>query len=422
MWKKRIALGEKVSLKLTRTETKSILEELPCLDRQHEQTIQETPAGKPVMMTLDDLEDFCGYIAAEANHTEDKKLGRKLDRVFEKCQRLLDSYTDEQDCEITAKRARQKFTKGSSDVVAGKAPATISFGLKSKPPKSSKFPVKITKLQRDSLLLYTRLKAAISKRVEAADEGTQIIKCTKKELDHMHDEISQAVVYARSPHKQRLVAIQKKVNDILDEIQLEEFGMERPKQRRRPVSNSNMLIQLKVILLEVMPTVWRRFQIEDCTLGDLHEHIQLAMGWENCHMHQFTIEGEQYGPPMPDDFEREIKDESQVRLSDLLPVSGKRFRFRYEYDFGDGWQHEILFEGFPPMEEGKKLPLCVEGDRACPPEDTGGPWGYAEYLDALTDSDHDRHDEFIEWCGSFDPQDFSAEKATKAMRRGLPTL
>jgi hypothetical protein len=146
------------------------------------------------------------------------------------------------------------------------------------------------------------------------------------------------------------------------------------------------------------------------------------MGWQNCHMHQFTIEGERYGTPLPDDFDMETRDESQVRLSDLLPASGKRFRFSYEYDFGDGWQHEILFEGYPPMEEGKKLPLCVEGERACPPEDIGGPWGYAEYLDALADSNHDRHDEFMEWSGSFDPENFSAEKATKAMRKGLPTL
>ena len=78
MWKKRIPPGEKVPLKLTPTETKAILEELMCLDRQYEQAIQDTPTGKPVMMTLDDLEDFAGYIAAEANHTEDKKLGRKV--------------------------------------------------------------------------------------------------------------------------------------------------------------------------------------------------------------------------------------------------------------------------------------------------------------------------------------------------------
>jgi len=107
MWKKRIQPGEKVPLKLTPTETKAILEDLMCLDFQYEQAIQETPAGKSVMMTLDDLEDFAGYVAAEANHTEDKKLGRKLDKVFDKCQQLLNTYTDEPDDAITAEQAKE---------------------------------------------------------------------------------------------------------------------------------------------------------------------------------------------------------------------------------------------------------------------------------------------------------------------------
>ena len=420
MWKKRIPPGDKVPLKLTPAETKAILEDLMCLDRECEQIIQETPAGKPVMMSLDDLEDFAGYVAAEANHTEDKKLGRKLDKVFDKCQKLLDTYTDEPDDAITAAQAKQKLTKGISDVVAGKASATISFRLKSKTPKSTKFSIKITQHQRESLLLYTRLKAAIKRRIETAEEGTQMIEFTKKELDHMHDEIGQAVVYARSPHKQRLVAIQKKVDDILEEIQLEDFGFERPKQRRRPDSKSDLLIQLKVTLLEIRPTIWRRIQVKNCTLGDLHEHIQTAMGWENCHMHEFVIDGERYGIPTPGDFGAETKDESRVRLSELLPKSGKRFRFQYVYDFGDDWRHEILFEGYPLLEKAKKYPLCLEGERACPPDDIGGPWGYAEFLDALSDSDHERHDEFMEWSGSFNPEDLSVEQVTRAMRKGLP--
>ena len=230
MWKKRISPGERVPLKLTPTETKAILGDLMCLDREYEQLIQEAPAGKPVMMTLDDLEDFGGYIAAEANHTEDKRLGRKLDRVFDKCQRLLNTYTDEPDDTITAEQAKQKLTKGINDAPPGKEPAIISFRLKSKTPKSAKFPIKITQHQRDSLLRYTQLKVAIKKRVESAEEGTQIIEFTKKELDHIQDETGHAVVYARSPHKQRLVAIQKKVDDILEEIRLEDFGFERPKQ------------------------------------------------------------------------------------------------------------------------------------------------------------------------------------------------
>ena len=232
MWKKCISPGERVPLKLTPTEIRAILEGLMCLDREYEKLIQEAPAGKPVMMTLDDLEDFGGYIAAEANHTEDKRLGRKLDRVFDKCQRLLETYTDEPGDTITAEQAKQKLTKGINDAPPGTEPATIvSFRPKSKTPKSAKFPIKITQHQRDSLLQYTQLKVAIKKRVESAEEGTHVIEFTKKELDHLQDETGQAMVYARSPHKQRLAAIRKKVDGILEEICLEDFGYERPNQR-----------------------------------------------------------------------------------------------------------------------------------------------------------------------------------------------
>ena len=191
MWKKQISRGERVPLKLTPTETKAILGDLMCLDPEYEQLIQDTPAGKPVMMTLDDLEDFGGYIAAEANHTDDKRLGRILDRVFDKCQRLLETYTDDPGDAITAEQAKQKLTKGIKDSKPGKEPAIISFRPKSKKPKSAKFPIKFTQHQRDSLLQYTQLKAAIKKRVESAGKATNAIEFTKNELDHLQDETGQ---------------------------------------------------------------------------------------------------------------------------------------------------------------------------------------------------------------------------------------
>jgi hypothetical protein len=107
-------------------------------------------------------------------------------------------------------------------------------------------------------------------------------------------------------------------------------------------------------------------------------------------------------------------------LATLLAQDGSRFRFEYEYDFGDGWEHEVLFEGCMHAEKGVRYPLCLEGERACPPEDVGGTDGYREYLEAMADPQHEEHDPFMEWRGPFDPEAFSAEEATKAMRRGLP--
>jgi hypothetical protein len=107
-------------------------------------------------------------------------------------------------------------------------------------------------------------------------------------------------------------------------------------------------------------------------------------------------------------------------VSDIVPQSGKRFVFKYEYDFGDGWEHEVLFEGCLEPEKGKKYPVCLEGKRACPPEDVGGVWGYEDFLGAIADPKHERHEEFMDWNGPFDPDDFDPKKTTREMKKGLP--
>ena len=109
-----------------------------------------------------------------------------------------------------------------------------------------------------------------------------------------------------------------------------------------------------------------------------------------------------------------------TKISDVLPKSGERFQIKYEYDFGDSWHHEILFEGCLPTSKGVRYPVCIEGERACPPEDVGGVGGYAEYLEILVDVDDDRHEDMLRWRGKFDPEKFDAGKATKLMQRGLP--
>jgi len=133
------------------------------------------------------------------------------------------------------------------------------------------------------------------------------------------------------------------------------------------------------------------------------KQIQAAFGLSNYHMHQFEIYGERYGPSSPDDFNfgTEMIDESSVLLSQLIRKSGKRTKWMYEYDFGDGWRHEIVFEGYTLIDTKVKYPVCVEGERACPPEDVGGPWGYAEYLEAIADPDHER---YLESLAAFDSE------------------
>jgi len=188
-----------------------------------------------------------------------------------------------------------------------------------------------------------------------------------------------------------------------------------PKKSR--TDKSNLLFQFKITLLEIKPLIWRRVQVLDCTLGVLHEVIQAAMGWENCHLHQFIVDGVRYGVPEP---ELRLKNEDKVLLSQIVPKGGKGFRFRYEYDFGDSWIHDIVFEGCSPNDLGKNYSLCLDGARACPPEDSGGPWGYDDFLEAITDPKHERHGELLDWMGgAFDPEEFDAKTATMAMMKAV---
>jgi hypothetical protein len=187
---------------------------------------------------------------------------------------------------------------------------------------------------------------------------------------------------------------------------------------------TGLAYQFKITLLGVKPPVWRRIQVQDCTLDTLHEHIQTAMGWTNSHLHHFRVGEHLFADPMlmEENFEdMDYVDSTTTMASDIVPKSGKQFRFLYEYDFGDSWDHEILFEGCPKADAGRQYPVCLEGERACPPEDVGGMWGYTEFLEAIGNEKHKRHEELLEWIGgSFDPEEFDPAKATKAMKQGLP--
>jgi hypothetical protein len=184
------------------------------------------------------------------------------------------------------------------------------------------------------------------------------------------------------------------------------------------------LYQFKITLKDIQPPIWRRIQVKNSSLDKLHEYIQTAMGWTNSHLHQFKIDGIVYGDP--DLLCEGWLDETQpvnsldTKVSAVIPEDGKRFRFEYEYDFGDSWQHEILFDGCLHTEKGSRYPVCLEGERACPPEDVGGISGYQEYLVVMADPKHEEHKSFMKWRGPFDSEAFDAGATTRRMRRGLP--
>src|SRR5690349_16792675 len=160
-------------------------------------------------------------------------------------------------------------------------------------------------------------------------------------------------------------------------------------------SASDTIYQLKVTLRESKPPIWRRIQSpSDISLARLHQILQVVMGWTDSHLHQFIVGGTIIGVPDPD-FGVEVKNERTVKLSQV--VRGEKSKFIYEYDFGDGWQHEVLVEKVLQAEPGARYPICLTGKRACPPEDCGGIWGYDDLLEAIRNPDNPEHDELREW-------------------------
>ena len=176
---------------------------------------------------------------------------------------------------------------------------------------------------------------------------------------------------------------------------------------------SNHVFRFKVTLLEVEPTIWRRFEVPDTyNFWDLHVAIQDVMGWQDYHLHEFRLQGLENGAPVlvgiPDDESdagRQTLPGWQTAVREYISKRGQMVG--YEYDFGDGWEHEVVLEEVLLAEEGIAYPRCVAGERACPPEDCGGPSGYAEFLAAIRDPMHARHTDLIEWIGgAFEAEEF----------------
>ena len=175
------------------------------------------------------------------------------------------------------------------------------------------------------------------------------------------------------------------------------------------------IYQIKVSLHGSKPPIWRRILVpSDTTLGQLHDILQVVMGWEDYHLHQFIVGQTYYGVPHPD-YGLEMRDEKRVELNQIVP--GEGFKFRYEYDFGDSWLHNLLVEKILPQASGEYYPVCIKGKRACPPEDVGGIWGYYDFLEAIQNPGHPEHDDMAEWIGGeFDPEAFDLREVNQALR------
>jgi len=177
--------------------------------------------------------------------------------------------------------------------------------------------------------------------------------------------------------------------------------------------------QFKISLKDVKPPVWRRVQVpKDYSFWDMHVAIQDAMGWLDCHLHEFTMVDPSTGRKaqigIPDDeFERD-RDTLPGWECDIAKYFALDKRLAvYTYDFGDNWRHSVRLEEIVPREKDIAYPRCLAGRRACPPEDCGGPWGYEALLQILGSPGHEQHEEMRLWVGDdFDPAAFSAGKVS----------
>ena len=210
------------------------------------------------------------------------------------------------------------------------------------PASPQRYPVKLTQAQRK---VVAEIAPELADRLNLDEPDQRTIPFTVAELKVVQKKAAAGVGNARTGMKRNSL---RHVTDLTTQALDRSTGI-------RTIPVAERLYQFKITLLDSRPPIWRRIQVKDCTLDKLHEHIQTAMGWTNSHLHHFKIGERYYGDPMlmDENFEEfGYEDSTTTKLSDILPSTGKRFRFEYEYDFGDSWQHEVRFEGCVAAEPG----------------------------------------------------------------------
>jgi hypothetical protein len=179
------------------------------------------------------------------------------------------------------------------------------------------------------------------------------------------------------------------------------------------------MYEIRVELLDLEPVVWRSILVaDDMPLVGLAAVIQGAVGWQASHMFAFEIEGKRYDIKLDDDDldDRESLEMEGVIVRDVLKPGVEAM---FQYDFGDDWWHRLDVLDHREISTGDKPPRCLDGERAGPPEDSGGPFGYLDMLDAAADPEHPDHVDIRDWLGDFDPEKFDAKKANREITKIL---
>jgi len=176
-----------------------------------------------------------------------------------------------------------------------------------------------------------------------------------------------------------------------------------------------VVYQIKVTLKGSKPPIWRRIQVTSATtLAQLHHILQRVMGWEGSHLYQFAVGVMAYGDPSMLE-EMEGEDARRVTLGTL--VRGERPSSSMRMTMVIAGSTNCALKRCSPWRRGKRYPVCLTGKRACPPEDCGGIWGYAGFLEAIQDPRHPEHEDMLEWVGGeFDPEAFDLDEVNTALQ------
>jgi hypothetical protein len=197
----------------------------------------------------------------------------------------------------------------------------------------------------------------------------------------------------------------------------------RTKRDRKPVS-----VVLRIELYDIEPLIWRRIVVPTAwPMSTLHHYMQWVMGWQDSHAHEFQI-GDQI--VAPDWWIEELsldrdtgndRDERRVKVATVVTEAAPAGEFEYAYDMGDGWRHRLVIEADSGTATRKldRLPVCTAGENACPPDDVGGPHGYARFLAALADPEDEDHATMVSWIGGvFDPRGFDLNYINREWHSG----
>ncbi len=185
-------------------------------------------------------------------------------------------------------------------------------------------------------------------------------------------------------------------------------------------TKKQLVFQLKITLSGSYPPIYRKFLVNSkVSLSQLHQIIQILMGWYDCHLHQFLQKNIIYCEPSEDLDEAftpryEMKNELDYCLDQVL--TKPKDKMVYEYDFGDSWKHDLKLEKILEDDQNLNYPICLKGQLACPPEDCGGIWGYSNTLRIIQHPEDPEYEDTIKWLGGeFNPFKFDLDTINKKL-------